>query len=391
MAAGRPLSELVGIYIQFQSQALSEYISVSNNVFMSKFQGLTLAEYCTARRHYCSQNHNTTCKSCNSKIQAAQMIVEGVILPMSTVSKKVFPAVTYLSVNAKRRLLQMPAVAIRIQGAKKGDSELYLMEKINGLNYEQLSEILSENAQKVVKQHGISKQELKQLLTITKTERERELIRYTVFKTSGVTPTKARRWLGFENMQSRALHVESCVQEVQELYEAVESLAKSQDEAVLDTFGIVSTSSESSGHETDCSLYDADPHSDDDTMNVCMPDNSSLAKVLHESDFNWFQFNERVERMMEHSNDCNVFKNVEEFFLQIPHFRFSQSQLELIVQSHRAFEAAKRESYEDELEARIINGEVVSESESEDPEQYVTGFGKTLRMGSTRNSRNARF
>ena len=51
---------------------------------------------------------------------------------MATVFKTIHPNVTYHAQNAKRRLLQMPVVAIRIW------RELYLMEKISGLNFELL-------------------------------------------------------------------------------------------------------------------------------------------------------------------------------------------------------------------------------------------------------------
>ena len=57
-------------------------------------------------------------------IQAAQIIVDRGIVPVSTVFKQVFPTITYTSSNAKRRLLQMPAVAFQIK-KQKGQSELY--------------------------------------------------------------------------------------------------------------------------------------------------------------------------------------------------------------------------------------------------------------------------
>lgn len=123
-------------------------------------------------------------------------------------------------------------------------------------------------------------------------------------------------------MRSRAAHVESCTQEVQEIYEAVETLAQSQDKALLDTFGIeCNSSSESTGEETDCSsLYDS--FSDPNTTSVHLPDPSSLTISLCESDFNWFQF---CACMMEESNDLDVCSTLEDFFLQISHLRFGQS------------------------------------------------------------------
>ena len=49
---------VVEICLHSQTQALSEYDTVSSDVFISKFRGLTLPEYCAVRGHYCRENHN---------------------------------------------------------------------------------------------------------------------------------------------------------------------------------------------------------------------------------------------------------------------------------------------------------------------------------------------
>lgn len=122
---------------------------------------------------------------------------EGVVL-MSVVFKKAYPTVTYQYLNAKRCLLQMPAVAFRIK-------ELYLslMEKITGLHYKQLVQFLSRHVQSQRKEM-IMKDELKQLFSITQNERERELIHYCLFKASGMTSSEVHRTYGLENMHIRA-------------------------------------------------------------------------------------------------------------------------------------------------------------------------------------------
>ena len=72
--------------------------------------------------------------------------------------------------------------------------------------------------------------------------------------------------------------------------------------------------------------------------------------------------------MIEHSRSDDA---LEEFFLQIPHLDFSPNKIELTVLSDHAFQATTSESYEQERIARSINGDVVSESESDDPDQYI--------------------
>lgn len=103
------------------------------------------------------------------------------------------------------------------------------------------------------KTQGITKEELKDLLKLTQSERERECICYAVYRASGATPTEACRCFSFQDMKSRASRVEACIKEAQDLYEAVDDLAHVQDQAVLDSLGIVSSGSEeSSGEESDC-------------------------------------------------------------------------------------------------------------------------------------------
>ena len=53
------------------------------------------------------------------------------------------------------------------------------------------------------------------------------------------------------------------------------------------------------------------------------------------------------------------------FFGELPHLELSPHAMELVVQSHRAFSASARDSCDQERTARIINGEIVSDSDSE--------------------------
>ena len=319
--AGRHLSELVDIYLNSQTQVLSEFNTVSSDVFVSKFKGLTLQEHCAMREYFCSKNHDQIpCTQCKSMIQAAEMVLKNGIVPLAVVFKAAFPTVTYHSVNAKRRLLQMPVVAFRVKGLQKGQSQLYLMEKIEGLDYGQLANFLSKNIEQLSRKQGITKEELKQLLRITQSERERECIRYAIYKTSGATPTEARRLFGFENMRARASHVDTCIKEMQEIYEAVESLAHIQEQALQDTLGFESNSSESSDEEMDFTFSSSQFGSSSSPIDV--PDDASLAAILCDSHYNWFEFVEKVEE--DSGSDLAIPSTLEKFFLQTPFLEFSQ-------------------------------------------------------------------
>lgn len=139
-----------------------------------------------------------------------------------------FPTVSYHSLNAKRRLLQMPSVCIRIHG------DLFLMEKISGLDYTTFASFLE--GRELKRHQGITKEGLRDLLILDKNDRERECIRYAVYKASGVTQTKARQQFGLENMYERSAHVEACVSEAKQIQTMVSELAALQDQAILNCY-----------------------------------------------------------------------------------------------------------------------------------------------------------
>lgn len=79
-------------------------------------------------------------------------------------------------------------------------------------------------------------------LSLARSDREHECLRYAIFKSSGVNQTEAHRLYGFERMDSRATKLEA-IAEVEEIRKAIEGLARIQDKALLQTFGTVDTSS----------------------------------------------------------------------------------------------------------------------------------------------------
>ena len=253
---------------------------------ISQINNLTLSEYFAARTHYCNINHSTVCKAgCSSMIQPAQMVLDGCIVPVCVVFEKAFPVSTYLSSNAKRRLLQMPLVALRISKSEH-QSELYLMEKIDGFNYEKLVEIL--RVQMIDNGNRISRDELKQLIAITQTEREKELIRYAVYRSSNVTSSQARRLFGFENVHELSRKIQDCIQQTKKVYEDVNDLAVARCEAVIETYAISSSSD-----DEDSDLHNAADSCDQGSfggMSQPLPDTNSLVSCLKESNLNWFLF-----------------------------------------------------------------------------------------------------
>ena len=89
---------------------------------------------------------------------------------------------------------------LRIQGA------LFLMETNDAFDYTGLAKYLS-----IVEPHnvkGITKEEVKRLMLLTHSDRERELIHYVVHKASGGTQKKTSTTYGFRKMEEHSAHVE---------------------------------------------------------------------------------------------------------------------------------------------------------------------------------------
>lgn len=74
------------LYKNWKKQNLSEYETI-NDIYASKIDGLTLEEYCMARKYLCSTQHNQC--DCNSMIQAANIILKDGIVSMATVFKTI--------------------------------------------------------------------------------------------------------------------------------------------------------------------------------------------------------------------------------------------------------------------------------------------------------------
>lgn len=220
----------------------------------------------------------------------------------------------------------------------------------------------------------LGKSMIKQLLGLAQSDRERECLHYAVFKASGMTPTQARQMYRFEHMAQRAKKVENCISEAPKIRETIESLATIEDTAFLATLGILPDYSD---EESDCEeLEDADSSEPKDLL----PDTSEVApgalsledlKVLVDSSqYNWFDMIERAEEC--HGVHVGEVASQLEVALSEPRrFGLDEHQLQLLLQSKHAFHMAESDAYADGRIARAIKGEVVTDSELDNPEDYV--------------------
>lgn len=297
-----------------KSSNLSCYQKINDNLFSSIVKGINLAEYCTALEAFCHERHDQKSCDCQSLINAGQIIINNGIVPLAKTFKTICPGVTYHAGNAKRRLLQLPIIAMRIH------DELYLMEKIEGLDYSHLTTFLSAKLSQSHKKQGISKDQLKELFLVTQNERERECLRVACYKMSGFTQTRMRKVFGFERMNERSAHIERCISEIQKIHCAVSELADLQKQAILDCYNCGHLSEEtedseesSNGEASDSVQISLDTDASESSLQPSLiPDDLNLLNAFHMCNYNWFEFIERMEQQFESNWDNLPF--LESFF-----------------------------------------------------------------------------
>ena len=100
-------------------------------------------------------------------------------------------------------------------------------------NYKNLLELLQNVIPSAVVDTKMDKSLLMALLGLCQSHRERESIRYAVFKASGFTSTQAHTQFGFQNMTQRAKNVEDSLSHAHYIRTAIEKLAVTTEKAVL--------------------------------------------------------------------------------------------------------------------------------------------------------------
>lgn len=192
---------LVSIYKEQRQKTLCQ--KLAENCYVSLFVGLTLKQYTLARDSVCKSNHAQPCLNCLALLSVAEDVLKNGCCLLSRAFRVAFPDQTYRTNNALERFLQMPLSAIRIGSPSTGKSAWYLLEHVEGVNHVQLvrfAEALLAARTPTKGTPSIDKKEVRAILSLAQSDRERELIRYSVFKSSGISATAARRHFGFQNM-----------------------------------------------------------------------------------------------------------------------------------------------------------------------------------------------
>lgn len=99
------------LFTKLINLSLSDYVTLSDHVCISKIKDLNLKDYCLGRKQYC---YHKNCTHCTKMINAAHAVIDNGICSLKSLFESSFPGATYNAGNAKRRLLQMPLTAPKI-------------------------------------------------------------------------------------------------------------------------------------------------------------------------------------------------------------------------------------------------------------------------------------
>ena len=367
------LSGITAAYVTECKKLLdSSLCQLSNNVrgvFISRFQGLNLQQYIHARSHHCLFVHKQPCDICPGMLHAATLVLENGCISLAVAYRSAFPNTAYSAECARRRLLHLPVMCFFIGHVSEGTAQYILMENIPGANHHKfriIIDALSSLCTQPMKTPCLDKSSIRLLLLLGQSERERECVKYSVCKASGILSTKARKLYGFENMSSKCNEVDGAILEIQNIREVIDEIAAVEDKALLSNFGIDLEFENSSDSES----MD-EPMEDDTFVQELVPSvmMDSFLSVLRANEFNWFALIDHIEsdaQSIDHDLIARIFSTLANDTCGY----ISENEKSLLILSKEAFEAARNDEYEQDRIARIVNGEVVSESESDDHENY---------------------
>ena len=187
--------------------------------------------------------------------------------------------------------------------------------------------------------------------------------KYAVCKASNLSATKARRLYGFENMGETFSKVEEAIVETESIREAIDELASVEDRAMLASFGNPSSDSDVDiPHELESSDFlPCEVSSETRTNIIC---------ALKENQCNWFAAIEALQSVAE-SDEVEVIS--QKVFSELTHTDcdlFSSSEKILLKESKEAVDCADRDGYDEDRIARALNNEIVTDSESDNPDSY---------------------
>ena len=155
------------------------------------------------------------------------------------------------------------------------------------------------------------------------------------------------------------------LREAQDVRENVEELVSVEINAMLESDGHITHDTSSSSSETD----DSETSDIENNGSDCSHTTSTaeIKEVLTMSNYNWFSV---VETLMEKYGDV-IETEVEKWYSSVLASDCTEQEKTLLEQSHNAYLASVEEQKQANRQADCLNGMVVTDSETDDPNDYL--------------------
>ena len=196
---------------------------------VSRLEGFTLDKYIVTKENICYEEHKQPCTACIGLLSVAKQILDKGFIKLSGAFGMSTPGVKYKAKDAKRKLLQMPLAALKIKESMT--YTIYLVSKETNL---ELNRSLLKRKDWGSQNTGMqmSASVVKEVLSATECDAERDRLTYGIVKSSRLSHTKLRQLYGFENLKPRQDKVQNALRKMRETREAVASIASIQEKAV---------------------------------------------------------------------------------------------------------------------------------------------------------------
>ena len=303
----------------------------------------------------------------------------------------------------------MPLAVVGSGTLKEGTFCLYLLRKFKPASLNVIQALITETSSRKTMHQELSKDEVKQLLNLAESESERERLKYTFVKSSGISNTKAKGMYGFCNMSDRKRNVEEAMEKACAIKDAIENIANVKENVLLQSLGICETdgSEESNAEETvsetdtdntDVTEYrsnqipeldtsedgfrhqfqDSDfvgvgeAHTHGTDYNSVSMNVQKLCGVLRKCDLNWVYFARELKQLTNFTSEASS-QLLLDFSGQLPSLGFTVLEVKVIDQSMQAFMYAECQSNHDENDSDDASVEITSDSGSSEAEIWARG------------------
>ena len=212
----------------------------------------------------------------------------------------------------------------------------------------------------------LAKKDLEGILLLAQSDRERKILKYTAFKSSGLSATAARKYYGFQDLKANEQKILSAIEEVKEIRSSVHEWAMIKDKAFLLAHNLPTSETSTSGSDEDSGSEEPTPLSSTEFSSL------PLQAILTASKSNFFQVAEDVERHIKRTLSS---EESDKLFQHVESLREEEVpgvSLALLQESYRAFVVSSVDSIQSEKDAAMVNGEIVTDSESDNAEDYIT-------------------